>query len=652
MRSHALMHALLHEAAALKSPAALSGRLGPRARRALKALLILPIALWLGYVVVVNAMLSTGLIARLVSYNPVDASLYYGSAWSLWPGVVHVEELRLSGSDSVLQWAVELDEADLDIHLTDLLRKKFYAEDIRARGFVFRMRMLVDPTSERDLEAPHIQALPPIPEFANPPLKPELPPKHDLENSDEGYNLWTVHLEDIDTTLKEIWIQQVRYAGGGRVRGGFYYKPLRAVRVGPVALELRSGEVHVADRVVARLDADADVTMSTFDPRDVEGLDVLDTTWARVRLDAQLPGLDFIHLPGGEGAGPRLEDGSGELRTNLVVNRGSVEPGSTVSYETSHLVASTASLRATAEARAALRVDERGAPRLAVTLPRATLERPESGLPPVVVERASATFDAPELHLLRLPPGFASKVDVVAAAIPDLRWLNAEGAAPDAPRFTGGAAFARSSLEVDPLGRGTGSLSLLLKHGALQWKQTKVKGDVAARMKLDAVNVLNPTAKLREGRIDIEDLAIEHEGEALPGWWAHIDIEDAEVRRGLTEAAIRMECKDARPAVMLLDAEDAIPGWAAGLLAMEGLKASAKVKRADGGVDFRLLEAKGGDLAIRGRLTKSDGQTARGAFLVKSGLLSVGIALDRDGAGVHPLAGDDWVNEKMIALGR
>ncbi|WP_437907626.1 hypothetical protein WME95_06905 [Sorangium sp. So ce327] len=614
--------------------------------------MILPLALWLGYVVVVNVMLSTGLIARLVSYNPVDASLYYGSAWSLWPGVVHVKELRLSGSDSVLQWAVELDEADVDIHLTDLLRKKFYAEDIRATGFVFRMRMLVDPTSERDLEAPHIQALPPIPEFANPPLKPELPPKHDLENSDEGYNLWTVHLEGIDTTLKEVWIQQVRYAGGGRVRGGFYYKPLRAVRVGPVALELRSGEVHVADRVVARLDADADVTMSTFDPRDVDGLDVLETAWARVRLDAQLPGLDFIPLPAGDGAGPQLEDGSGELRTNLVVNRGSVEPDSTASYETSHFVASTASLRATAEARAALRVDERGAARLAVTLPRATLERPGSGLPPIVVERASATFDAPELHLLRLQPGFASKVDVVAAAIPDLRWLNAEGAAPDAPRFTGGAAFLRSSLEVDPLGRGTGSLHLLLKHGALQWKQTKVKGDVAARMTLDAANVLNQAAKLRKGRIDIEDLAVEHEGEAVPGWWAHIDIEDAEVRRGLMEAAIRLECKDARPAVMLLDAEDAIPGWAAGLLTMEGLKASAKVRRADAGVDFRLLEATGGDLAIRGRLTKSDGQTPRGAFLVKSGLLSVGIALDRDGAGVHPLAGDDWVNEKMIALGR
>ncbi|WP_437487388.1 hypothetical protein WME75_06770 [Sorangium sp. So ce1014] len=615
-------------------------------------MLLLPVALWLGYVVIVNVMLSTKLMARLVSYNPIDVTLVYGSAWSLWPGVVHVKEIRLSGADSVLEWAVVLDEVHADIHLTDLLRKKFHAEDVRGEGFMFRMRLLVDPTSERDLEAPHIQALPPIPEFTNPPLKPELPPKRDLESSDEGYNLWTVHLEGVDTTLEEVWIQQVRYAGGGRVRGGFYYKPLRSVRVGPIALELRSGEVHLADRVIARLDADADVTMNTFDPRDIEGLDIFDTTWARVRLDAQLPGLDFIHFYTGEGAEPRIEDGSGGLRTNLVVNRGKVEPGSSLSYGTSHLVASASSHRATVAADVELRVDERGEARLAVTVPRATLARPEKGLPPIVVERASAVFDAPELHLLRLPPGFSSKVEVVAAAIPDLRWLNPDGAAPDAPRFTGGAAFVRSSLEVDRLGRGTGALSLLLKQGALTWKDTRVKGDVEARLALAAANVLGPTATLGKSRIEIKDLAIEHEGEAWPGWWARVDIDDAKMGRGLMEAAIRIECKDAMPAVRLLDAEDVIPRWAAGLLTMEGLKASATVRRKESGVDFRLLEAQGGNLAIRGRLTKSDGQEPLGAFLVKSGLLSVGINLERDGAGVHPLVGDDWVNEKMAALGR
>ncbi|WP_437678639.1 hypothetical protein [Sorangium sp. So ce131] len=642
----------MHAAGALKSPPLLETWAGPRAGKALKVLLLLPIALWVGYVVIVNVMLSTKLVARLVSYNPTDASLHYGTAWSFWPGVVHVEDLRLSGSDSVLQWAVELDEADVDIHLTQLLSKKFYAEDIRAEGFVFRMRLLVDPTSERDLEAPHITALPPIPEFTNPPLKPELPPERDLENSDEGYNLWTVHLEGVDTSLKEVWIQQYRYAGAGRVRGRFHMKPLRAIDVGPVALELRSGELHLADRIVARLDADVDVTMPTFDPRDIDGLNLFENAAVRLRLDAQVPGLDFVHVHTGEDAEPRIEDGSGELRANLVVNKGNVEPGSALSYATSHLALGASGHRATTEADVDLRVGERGEALLSVNVPRATLERPGKGLPPIVVERASAVFEAPELHLMRFPPAFSSKVDIVAAALPDLRWLNQEGAAPDAPRFTGGAAFLRGSVDIDRQGRATGALSLLMKHGALAWKETRFKADATARIALDAADVLNPSATLRKSRIEIKDLAIEHEGEALPGWWARIDIDDAKVRKGLMEATIRLECKDARPAVKLLDAEDVIPGWASGLLTMDGLTASAKVQRKGDDVDFRLLEAQGGNLAIRGRLTKSDGRDALGAFLVTSGPLSVGIDLGADGAGVHPLVGDDWVNEQMAALGR
>src|SRR4030095_17507 len=128
-------------------------------------------------------------------------------------------------------------------------------ENVRAKGYVFRLRLLVDPTTERDLGAPHVEALPPIPEFGNPPIKPALVPAKDLEHSDEGYNLWTAHLENVDTTIKEIWIQQVRYVGDGRVRGGFFYKPLREVRVGPVALELHDGELHVGEHVAARFDS-------------------------------------------------------------------------------------------------------------------------------------------------------------------------------------------------------------------------------------------------------------------------------------------------------------------------------------------------------------------------------------------------------------
>src|SRR5690242_15294538 len=100
-------------------------RIGPKTRGMVNAVWLLPVVLWLGYVVVVNVMLTTKLVAKVVSYNPTDASLAYGSAWSLWPGVVHIKDLRLSGSDSVLQWGIELEEAAATIHLTKLFWKEF-----------------------------------------------------------------------------------------------------------------------------------------------------------------------------------------------------------------------------------------------------------------------------------------------------------------------------------------------------------------------------------------------------------------------------------------------------------------------------------------------------------------------------------------------
>src|SRR5690242_19047210 len=84
-------------------------------KRLLLGVLAAPLALWLAYVVLVNIMLTTGLIAKIASYNPDLANMHYDNAWSLWPGVVHVRGFRISGSDSVLEWMVGVDEASADI---------------------------------------------------------------------------------------------------------------------------------------------------------------------------------------------------------------------------------------------------------------------------------------------------------------------------------------------------------------------------------------------------------------------------------------------------------------------------------------------------------------------------------------------------------
>jgi hypothetical protein len=632
-----------------------------RARRwgwkALKIVVIAPIALWLGYALLVNIALSSKLLANLVSNYPEEVQMDYDSAYSLWPGKLHVEGFRMSGQDTVLQWSVLVDEADADIKLTELFRKKFHATKVRAKGYSQRIRTRVDPTSTPDLEDARIKALAPIMGHTNPPLKAALPPQKDLQLSDEDYDLWTAQLDDIDATINEVWVEQMRYAGEGRLRGGFYFKPLRAVRVGPAVLELRDGQIHFGDQILARVNGDIDVTISRFDPMNMAGLNILETTAARIRLEALVPGLDAINFIMGPTAGVKLGDGSGQLLVDMIIDRGVVAPGSSFSYKMSRLDVETPDLKGTVSGEVSLSVDEPGkdkkdkddAARAVVLVHRAELARPEKGLPPIVVEKLRAIFTTDTLNLLRLPKTAGADLNVVAAAVPDLRWFNF---GQKAPVFSGGAAFFRGKIALDKEGRGAGSLRTVISKAAMSWKDTRVTTNAVAEFDIGDVNLAAKTATIRESRIEVKDVGIAYKGEKWSDWWLRANINDAKISEDTIEAAVKLECRDAEPAVGLLDARDVIPGWAAGLLTMEGLKASATVRKSDQGVDFKLLKAEGGSLSIRGRLKKSAGQEAIGAFLVKSGILSVGIKLEKDGPGVHPLASDSWVNEKMAGLDR
>ena len=46
-------------------------------------------------------------------------------------------------------------------------------------------------------------ALPPIPEFHDPPLREFGPPEAPLDEA--HYNLWTIHIEDVDVTVNVVF---------------------------------------------------------------------------------------------------------------------------------------------------------------------------------------------------------------------------------------------------------------------------------------------------------------------------------------------------------------------------------------------------------------------------------------------------------------
>ena len=124
-----------------------------------------------------------------------QVAVHFRRAWSFWPGRVHVEGARVTMQDRNVQFALVLDSVDVDIDLLAFARRTFHATRVRGSGVSFRFRNRIEHEA---LGLPFVAALPPIPEFNDPPLREFGPPPPPLDEA--HYNLWTVHIEDVDVT--------------------------------------------------------------------------------------------------------------------------------------------------------------------------------------------------------------------------------------------------------------------------------------------------------------------------------------------------------------------------------------------------------------------------------------------------------------------
>src|SRR5688572_8537258 len=152
-------------------------------------------ALELLYLVGANLLLSSGAIERATRTRTsvIDFEMAWTSAWSPWPGRVHVRGLTLWLQDPVLEFQLSAASARLDIVLWELARKKFRAPHTQAEGVSYRF---VTRLNEGEARAPRVAAFPPIRGFASPPrlANPAPPPFTEAEID----AMWEVELNQVD----------------------------------------------------------------------------------------------------------------------------------------------------------------------------------------------------------------------------------------------------------------------------------------------------------------------------------------------------------------------------------------------------------------------------------------------------------------------
>ena len=279
------------------------------------------VALALLYLVGINVFLSTPLFAKVIDADPDTIDIHYRRGWSVVPGHIHAKDLSIRGRDRHVEWILRLDEADFDMSFAALAKARFDVSRVHGTGISFRVRRRLDapPTTPEQ-----VADLPPIEGFAAYSVRPRTAPSADLW-SDLDYHLWTAHLEElVADDVREVWIDRVRFEGSARIAGRFYFKPLRAVDVGPVHIEVRQGSVREgASILVDGLGGSrADVTVAQFDPRTADAADLLHHV--SVALDAHGVCPETANFPVAPPRGIELEGPVEVSRLVLEVKKGVV----------------------------------------------------------------------------------------------------------------------------------------------------------------------------------------------------------------------------------------------------------------------------------------------------------------------------------------
>ena len=279
------------------------------------------------YLVGINMLVRTHLLRSALSADPEEMLVDYASAYSWIPGRVHVEGLKIRGSDWNIQWVLGIDKCDFNFSPLDFAHRRFHASRVRAEGLTFRVRLRVDSATPE-----HLAALPAVPGFADFPNRkpgPQPPPPTDAQ-----YRLWSIQLDDADARdVREIWTDTIRYSGKLRVRGRWIFRPMRWLDVGPAVVDAEVLDISYGPSALARgLKGSIDATVHPFDLRGHPGLQILEQVSTSLKLRGLLRAGETLQVLAPV-SGLAFVRGDGPLDASIRVDHGVLASGTRVSFE-------------------------------------------------------------------------------------------------------------------------------------------------------------------------------------------------------------------------------------------------------------------------------------------------------------------------------
>jgi hypothetical protein len=547
------------------------------------------------YLLIANILLSTSLIRSGVG-SAGGVRLRYAEAHTFWPGTVHVRDLALRVEDYNVQFELDIERARFNVSFHDLVAKRFHATQLRAQGVSFRMRHKVHAVGS---DAARLAAYPPIEGFADPPLYrgPPPPPTSNPEA------LWSVQIEDVVASVKQLWVLEYRFRGDAEVRGSFLLRPALKIRVQPSELAFQAGSLQAGEHVVShRVHGKLSFDMPELDVRSTEGKAVFGEMSARALLELDGVELDFLNLylphvePFRAGGGAKLRLGAALKRGTLIAADSTLEaPNLTLQTKGGEFVGKAAINAVQRDAREPLRVSAR--------IEQATFSgHCEKS---ATVKALDASLDLTRVDLTKaVESGAMSAAGSLQA--PDIACFDALVSEQGAVRHLGGSANASFQIARDASAQGIGRAELDVQNGSYRAGDTHFQGD------------LHSVTRFR--------------------------FDKGESGTAYAQGAVSLRL-GAADSLLSLAVAPLFQKLIKGTLALDELSANIAFHAERDALQLALTSATSGLVDAKGHLHVpfSGADSAKGAVLFSSGPIHVGVELNGSSTSVRPLVSEDWL---------
>lgn len=652
--------------------------------RFLLALGLLLVLLYPLYLAAGNHFLRSGELERRLNRRPERFLLRFEEARTVFPGVIQFKGLQVRNQTRTVQWWLAIDSGSVEIDLLRLYGREFVTHRLSGQGVAFRLRRRADTPARKTVTRRELE--PAIPGFTNPPrpapeaLYPPGPPRRGGPQGGKRREPWRLHFGGVELDgVREIWIEEVRFAGLARAAGSFDLHLRRRFELEGVRLDVARGDLSLGagrgEPILAGVKGRVAGNIASYRPADYRGWKMLRFVSGRAEIDGRVPRLDWLDLYLRKTRWVELRGAAGPLDADLRMKNGRFVAGSHLESRPESLTVGFLDYQAEGSGTARWELNpqegdgqdqdgqdgKRGEAvgRIALKLDDFRLKR--RGAPGAHVRGRDLRLDAGGSH----PPRLAAHdlftpqwvaLEMPRAEVPDLSFYNAYLPEKVNLSLTGGSGVMSGSFRAAaPDWDGSGELRLRGRGISARFEDRRLRGDLAMHTLLRKVDFKDRRFDISGTKVDLENVRLlgaptgETAGQA---WWARAHLDHAVIEPGAPvyfRTAIESTLSDPRPLMFLFVPErrKRVLRWVDDLLDVQGLGATAQVEVGQRSVLVDELAVVGGKAQLLGRL-RLGGEDKSGVLYASYGSLDVGLELqgtERDWKILRP---KKWFAEQRV----